>query len=675
MKMDSQELASVHAAGVRADIPYAQLRLSQTYQARRPGDAKDDPEVLALKATIAAVGGLLHNLVVVAMPGGGYEVCAGGRRFAAVGLLIDEGIFLPTYAVPCFVIPAEHAHHASLIENVARKAMHPADVYKSYARLRADGMTVDAIAAAHGADEKAVKKLLALGGVSPALMQLFRDDKIELAEMQALASVADHARQEAAWKAAKQGYWHRPSKIRELLAETEMRGDSAAARYVTVAAYEKAGGLVRRDLFQNDAYLDNSEMVREMALAKMQRSKLARAVGGEGWGWVECRVSFEQADRKRFGEIQRVHHEPDKAQEKQIAALEKKCADIEVKALALEQAEDCDEAELAKLEEKLQGWRDALGEIRRALYDFPADLRPLAGVVLYLDHNANLAVSRGLIRQEDREAVAALIRSTAKEAGGENVRVDMPPVKTRPVHSEGLVNRLQAQRVIALQAEIIQRPNLALCLLIEQLLGEVGDAMDRAYLVRSFDLSATSAAHDLERTDPDMEGSPAWDAVQREAALIMGGVPAERDAVLPWLLAQPQDENIKLLAALMSQTVYRVRYNNAPQRIHLDRLAGLVGLDMAKWWTPTVRTYLGHVSKDRIAAVVAEAVSEGEAKPLLAMKKAEAAATAERLLAGKGWVPDLMRGPGSSPDSVGPAGEAHDDHPSDDEGDDQGDDE
>ncbi|MFG0229444.1 hypothetical protein [Achromobacter sp. 413638] len=52
----------------------------------------------------------------------------------------------------------------------------------------------------------------------------------------------------------------------------------------------------------------------------------------------------------------------------------------------------------------------------------------------------------------------------------------------------------------------------------------------------------------------------------------------------------------------------------------------------------------------------------------------EAAATAERLLAGKGWVPDLMRGAGSSPDTVGPAGEVHDDHPSDDEGDDQGDD-
>ncbi|ARP90745.1 hypothetical protein CAL14_10950 [Bordetella genomosp. 9] len=92
-----------------------------------------------------------------------------------------------------------------------------------------------------------------------------------------------------------------------------MRGDSAVARYVTVAAYEKAGGAVRRDLFRDDAYLDDPEKVRAMALAKMQRSKLAKAVAGEGWGWIDYRISFERSERKHFGEIQRVYLEPDKA--------------------------------------------------------------------------------------------------------------------------------------------------------------------------------------------------------------------------------------------------------------------------------------------------------------------------------------------------------------------------
>ncbi|MNW06953.1 hypothetical protein D3C71_2034510 [compost metagenome] len=49
------------------------------------------------------------------------------------------------------------------------------------------------------------------------------------------------------------------------------------------------------------------------------------------------------------------------------------------------------------------------------------------------------------------------------------------------------------------------------------------------------------------------------------------------------------------------------------------------------------------MSKDRIAAVVTDAVDAEQAKPLLAMKKAQAAAAAEQLLEGKGWVPELMR--------------------------------
>lgn len=642
MKMDSNEIAAVHAAGIRTEVPYAQLRLSETYQARSPGDLKDDPEVLELKATIQAVGGLLHNLVVVAATDGGYEVCAGGRRFTAIGLLIDDAVFAANYAVPCLVIPAEAAHLASLIENTARKAMHPADVFTSYARLRADGMTVEAIAAVHGADEKAVRKLLALGDVSPALMAQFRAGKIELAEMQALASVADHARQEAAWKAAKQQTWNRDDYIRQALAETEMRGDSALARYVTVAAYERAGGAVRRDLFEDDAYLEQPDMVREMALAKMQRSKLAKTVDAEGWGWVECRASFDHAERKRFGEIQRTHQEPDKAQAKQIAALEKKCQDAQDKVRELQQTDD-GEAAVAKLRASLDGWRGQLAEIRAALYDFPADLKPLAGVVLHLDYHGSLTASRGLIRQEDREAVAAYVRSIAKNADGEGARVDMPPVKTRPVHSEALVSRLQAQRVIAVQAEIIQRPLLALCLLIEQMLGDIGHR--RGPNRDSFDLSLRSAHYELSNTDPEIKAAAAWTVVQAKIEAATKDVPEDGDAVLPWLLEQPQADLIALLAALTSASIYRRRSNaQGSETRHLDRMGHIVGLDMATWWTPTVASYLAHVSKDRIAAVVAEAVGDGDAKPLLAMKKAQAAEAAERLLAGKGWVPELMRG-------------------------------
>ncbi|AZS77387.1 MAG: hypothetical protein E2591_30450 [Achromobacter sp.] len=643
MKLDSHELAAIHAAATRMDIPHSQLRLSEAYQARSSQDRKQDPEILELKATIQAMGVLLQNLVVVATPDGSYEVCAGGRRWTALGLLIEDGAFPTDYPVPCLVIPAEYAHHASLIENIGRKAMHPADVYAGYARLRAENWTVAAIAAAHGASESAVKKLLALGSVSPALMQLFRDGKVKMEEMQALASVSDQARQEAAWKASAGQYWNRDEHIRQLLAESEMRGDSPAARYVTVAAYEKAGGEVRRDLFENDAYLADPEKVRSMAVAKMQRSKLFKAAQAEGWMWVECRVSFEYADKKSFGEIQRVHQEPNKAQAKQIDGLEKQIEAARDKLAALQEVEGYDEADLGKVRELIRGYQGQIRVVRDELYDYPVDLKTLGGAILHLDHKGDLTVTRGLIRHDEREAVAQIVRDKTGE--GETVAgVDLPPVKTRPVHSEALTNRLQAQRVIALQAEIIARPNLALCLLIEQMLGDF-DGSRRSSAGDTFDFSLRPAHHELANTDADIKGSPAWAQVHEQIAAVTKHVPEDDSAVLPWLLEKPQPDLIELLAVLTSVSIYRRQshsYGAEPR--HLDRLGEVVGLDMSKWWRPTAQSYLAHVSKDRIAEVVTDAVDAEQAKPLLAMKKAQAAAAAEQLLDGRGWVPELMRG-------------------------------
>lgn len=163
------EQAAILAGCERINIPYAKLRLSSEYQARKLSieQRKALPAVQALTASIQTLG-VLQNLIVVQANDGGYDVCAGGNRWVAIGINVEAGVFDANYAVPCLVIPAEHAHHASLIENTARAAMHPADVFDSYARLRNEGMTVATIAAAHGANEAAVRKLLALVDVSPA---------------------------------------------------------------------------------------------------------------------------------------------------------------------------------------------------------------------------------------------------------------------------------------------------------------------------------------------------------------------------------------------------------------------------------------------------------------------------------------------------------------------------
>ncbi len=66
--------------------------------------------------------------------------------------------------------------------------MHPADVWRRPCAARAPKTgRLRPSPPRMAPSESAVKKLLALGGVSPTLMQLFRDGKIKMDEMQALA--------------------------------------------------------------------------------------------------------------------------------------------------------------------------------------------------------------------------------------------------------------------------------------------------------------------------------------------------------------------------------------------------------------------------------------------------------------------------------------------------------
>jgi ParB family chromosome partitioning protein len=76
-----------------------------------------------------------------------------------------------------------------------------------------------------------------------------------------------------------------------------------------------------------------------------------------------------------------------------------------------------------------------------------------------------------------------------------------------------------------------------------------------------------------------------------------------------------------------------------------DKLADAVSLDMTGYWRPTVRTYLGRITKARILEAVREAVSDEAADRMAQMKKQDMAEAAGQLLAGTGWLPPLMRTP------------------------------
>jgi ParB family chromosome partitioning protein len=92
---------------------------------------KTDPEagIGELSATIASHG-LLHSLVLKKDRRGKYAVVAGGRRFRALQSLAEKGMIAKNAAVPCILIDDDvNPTEISLVENVHREPMHPADEF------------------------------------------------------------------------------------------------------------------------------------------------------------------------------------------------------------------------------------------------------------------------------------------------------------------------------------------------------------------------------------------------------------------------------------------------------------------------------------------------------------------------------------------------------------------
>ncbi|WP_241136652.1 ParB/RepB/Spo0J family partition protein [Achromobacter insuavis] len=641
MKVSKKELEAIKAAAKvfqQVEVPLNNLVVNTEFQQRKkPHSAQHLTE---LAASIKAMKDILHNLVVVALPDGKYAVAAGGGRTLAMRQMADSGEWPVDFPVRCLVIPAELAKHASLIENDVRAAMHPADRFDAYRELAEQGKSADEIAAAHGASVANVRQLLALGQVEPSLLQLFRDDAIDLNTMKAFTLTTDHQRQLDAWAAAVNGgSWGRDHAVRTALTQDSISGTAALAKYVTIAAYEKAGGEVDRDLFAegaNGVKLKDVAKLQAMALEKMKRSRVYKTVSGESWGWVEVQVELSHQELQRYGHLNLIPVKLTQAQQAQSDALVKAVADAQAALRALEDDEDDDEAYEAAEDASIAA-SNALDEFDRTISkDYDPDMKANAGCILHLDYSGNLEVTRGLIRQEDRAHFAALQVDEGDTDGGAAVG-KLPQVKTRPVHSDALVQRLKAQRTAAAQAELMLRPNLVLCMFVADMLASSahGHFKESWKIQKAFDVQTTNARPDLAQVDPNVSESAAWKQVEDATAAWKAKLPRDYDALVDWLLQQPQDEVLQLQALLLSQTVYRGGYNGSK---HIDRIASRIGLDMTKWWQPTAANYFMSVSKDRMADVLAQEGKEG-ADGIHAMKKADAAAAAELALNGSGWLP------------------------------------
>lgn len=160
-----------------------------------------DEQSLAELADSVARHGVLQPLLVRPIPGGGYQIVAGERRWRAARMAgLKE--------VPAVVREMTDAQvtELALIENLQREDLNPLEEAQGYQTLMDScSMTQDDVAKAVGKSRPAVTNALRLLGLPEDLRKLVASGTISAGHARALLSFPDEASMRAAAKIAAAG--------------------------------------------------------------------------------------------------------------------------------------------------------------------------------------------------------------------------------------------------------------------------------------------------------------------------------------------------------------------------------------------------------------------------------------------------------------------------------------
>jgi len=528
--------------------------------------------------------------------------------------------------------------------------MHPADEFEAFKALIVEGKGVEDVAARFGVSMLTGQRRLKLSALSPKLLALYREDGINLDQLMALTLSEDHAVQERTWFDALP--WDKtPAALRRRLTvgEVEAAG-SALVRFVGIEVYEAASGVVRRDLFDDEQsrFLSDPALLQRLAAEKLDA--LADTVRDEGWKWVEARLNVDSQALRQFAPCAHVNRKPTAAEQEELDALELRDAELEQQARALDDAPEWspDEAEVIDLEQQdIAARRKAIHE---ALKTWTPEQKAHAGVIVTIGRDGDVEVMRGLVRDEDRKAVAAGARWTggadhSARDGTDSDHPGSPSSSAAPGRrllgcSEALAKRLASHRTIALQALLAQNAVVALASVVHVFVLRTFGA-DYPREASALQVSPQLSAPALEAAADDLKTSRAWQAVQQAKQAWRACLPEQQGEWFRWLIDLSQAELIDLLALCSALTVNALPCAGASASA--NALAAALGLDMADWWEPTAEGYLNHVPKAQIVDALKEAGPDLAGGGVEAMKKDALVTAAASRLAGKRWLPEPLR--------------------------------
>ena len=408
------------------DIPFNKLVLSQANVRRvKAGVSIEELAEDIARRTLLQSLSVRSILDAEGAETGMFEIPAGGRRYRALELLVKQKRLAKTAPVPCVVRDAATgilAEDDSLAENIQRAPLHPLDQYRAFLALSEKGLTEEDIAAAYFVSVNVVKQRLRLASVSPVLLDVYAADGMSLEQMMAFTVSADHARQEQVWAALEKSWSKEPYQIRRMLTEKTVRASDRRALFVGLDAYEAAGGVVLRDLFQQDdgGWLENATLLDRLVAEKLKSE--AEAIAAEGWKWIEVATDFPYGHHRGLRKLEGVAVELTAEEQAAIEALNAEYARLEAEHEGADELPEEIDERLAEIETALAGFRN-----RPVSYD-PADVAR-AGVFVSIDAEGALSVDRGYVRPEDEPRSIDIAPAANGETGTADRTTPRPPLR------------------------------------------------------------------------------------------------------------------------------------------------------------------------------------------------------------------------------------------------------
>jgi ParB family chromosome partitioning protein len=648
------------------DIPFDKLVLSQSNVRRIVAGVtiKDLAEDIARR-------GLLQGLNArPVLDGAGketgmFEVPAGGRRYRALELLVTQKRMSKTQPVPCIVVRTGGlAEEDSLAENVHREDLHPLDQFRAFQTLHEKGMPETDIAARFFVSVTVVQRRLKLASVSPKLLEVYATEGMTLEQLMAFTVTDDHVRQEQVWDQLSRSHSAGPYQIRRQLTEGAVSSTDGRAIFVGIEAYEKAGGVVTRDLFDEDGggWLQDPALLDRLVTEKLKAE--AEKLQAEGWKWITVAADFPwghtRGMRQLTGRIVELTEE-------EIAAGQALEAEFDELEQQYAEADDVPK-EVDRRFEEIEAARARLNR-RPVAYD-PAEIA-FAGAFVSIDHDGELRAERGYVRPEDEPQ--ANPTEAKRQNGAEPQRqpgstsavsqhgvitvgaAGTPASETEEEEEEDgirplpdrLVSELTAFRTIALRNAVATHPHVALTALLHKLCIDV-------FCQHAFENCLEATVHEVSCPiqPAGLDASVPARAVEVRHKAWLAELPKTDAALWEWLDAMSDSRRLELLAHCVSfgvNALYDKNDRSGPYGVkrriaHADRLARAVSLDPVQaGWSPTVDNYLGRVPKAHILEAVREAKGDAAAQLIENLKKQDMAKEAARLLADTGWLPEPLR--------------------------------